>query len=336
MKQLLFFSLLSISSGLLAQPVLNSADHMTVGDGYTTYSVNNPAGLDTTTTGPNAVWDFSGLTSSGTTQITYLSPNTQPGFSNFSDANLAYQSVTAGGSPTYSFINLESDELALNGLYVAGSSTSIVDYDPNITVMVFPFTYNTNVNRPLQGTTLANGITIYRQGTNNIRYDGYGTLTTPAGTFENVVRYRIEQRFTDSLNVQGFISITNYHTIAFAWTNAERKLAPLMSWSILETDFGPSQSASWIDPEVLSADFPLATEESLIYPNPASKQFNIGNLNPTELTRISVIDLSGRSVYEHSASGSTIQVDVPQLDAGVYTVKVQTARSSEMHRIVLQ
>jgi hypothetical protein len=60
------------------------------------------------------------------------------------------------------------------------------------------------------------------------------------------------------------------------------------------------------------------------------------SVNPTELTRISVIDLSGRSVYEHSASGSAVQVDVPQLEAGVYTVKIQTAQSLEMHRVVLQ
>jgi hypothetical protein len=336
MKQLLFFSLLSISSGLLAQPVLTAADHMTVGDGYTSYVANNPSGLDTTTTGPNSVWNFSGLTSSGTSQITYLNPNTQPGFSNFSDANLAFQSVTAGGSPTYTFINLESDELALNGLYVAGSTTSIVDYDPNLATMVFPFTYNSNVNRPLQGTTLANGITIYRQGTNNIRYDGFGTLTTPAGTFEDVVRYRIDQRFTDSLNVQGFISISNYRTIAFIWTNAERKLAPLMSWSILETDFGPSVNASWVDPEVLSVNSPNSTGQAFIYPNPASKQFNIGNLNQTEPTIISVIDLSGRIVYDQSSTGSTAQVYVPNLDAGVYMIKIQTAQSSEMHRVVLQ
>lgn len=336
MKQLLFFSLLSISSGLIAQPVITASDHMTLGDGYTTYSVNNPSGLDTTTTGPNSVWNFSGLTSSSTTQITYLNPNTQPGFSNFSDANLAYQSVTAGGSPTYTFINLESDELALNGLYVAGSTTTIVDYDPNITTMVFPFTYNTNVNTPLQGTTLANGITIYRQGTNNIRYDGFGTLTTPAGTFEDVIRYRIEQTFTDSLNVQGIINISNYHTIAFAWTNAERKLAPLMAWSILETDFGPVVSSSWVDPQVLNINTSIVSAQSTLYPNPALKQFNVGNLNPSELTRISILDLSGRLVYEQSSIGSFAQVNVPQLDAGVYAVKVQTSRSSEIHRIVLQ
>lgn len=336
MKKLLFFSLLGLSAGLLAQPVMTAADHMSVGEGYTSYSVINPAGLDTTITGPNAVWNYAGLTSSGSDEITFVNPNTQPGFSNFSDATLAYQAVTAGGATTYTFFNLNNSEWALNGIYVAGASPTVINYQPNLPYMVFPFTYNTNINSTLQATTLANGITIYREGTQNLRYDGYGTLTTPDGTFQDVIRYRIEQTFIDSFFIQGTTSITNYHSISFIWTNAERGLAPLLSWAVLESDFGPSVTAYWVDPGVLSASNVEKSSPTIVAPNPASKQFSINQLDPNTPAQISVIDLSGRIVHEQTSTGSVAPVYVPQLHAGVYMVRVQTADKTEMHRIVLQ
>jgi hypothetical protein len=68
-----------------------------------------------------------------------------------------------------------------------------------------------------------------------------------------------------------------------------------------------------------------------LYPNPTSGQLSI---EAVDMTLVSVYDLVGQCVMQKSAENGQLNLDMGQLQNGIYFVKVNTANGSVVQRVV--
>jgi hypothetical protein len=94
--------------------------------------------------------------------------------------------------------------------------------------------------------------------------------------------------------------------------------------------------------DILTAANESMSEEGIaIFPNPTSEQLYITANSAVEgVTLVSFTDLAGRLVQQNSyqslGAGSRQQINISQLSKGVYFVKVKSAKSEHMQRLVIE
>lgn len=71
-----------------------------------------------------------------------------------------------------------------------------------------------------------------------------------------------------------------------------------------------------------------------VYPNPATTVLNISNENNLEITAMSVTDINGRVV--RNQKGSDTQIDVQDLNAGVYFLTIESTEGMTTKKFVKQ
>ena len=84
---------------------------------------------------------------------------------------------------------------------------------------------------------------------------------------------------------------------------------------------------------------PIERDALMVYPNPTSGAFNVSFLNADSNVRISVIDVTGKLVYQEMLSsidrGETRTFNIDMLGSGVYVVRINGERTNETHRLIL-
>jgi hypothetical protein len=85
---------------------------------------------------------------------------------------------------------------------------------------------------------------------------------------------------------------------------------------------------------LLSLEESIKVDSFLIYPNPTSSILNISNPNSVEIKNISVVDINGRIVKNQSDSLS--QINVSDLNAGVYFVTIEAAEGKTTKKFIKQ
>ncbi len=224
-KQLLKLFLLLLFGNIFAQSTYNSSNYATVGDSFYLTNASNLA-TDFFTTGANYNWDFSALTGISQDFLQFRNP-TATGFSLFTFPYIFNSNNT----------NLSSTDGTTSTLNVAGQTIGITDtndyYKKNSTnlkqvatsyklnyngtlipitaqytapdvVYTFPITYGnteTNIGAVTTNipTVLYENKTIQR--TNLV--DGWGSITTPFGTFSNTLRMTTTLVQNDTISVLG-------------------------------------------------------------------------------------------------------------------------------------
>lgn len=71
-----------------------------------------------------------------------------------------------------------------------------------------------------------------------------------------------------------------------------------------------------------------------IYPNPTSSVLNISNPNNYEINNISVVDINGRVIKNQL--GTLTQINVSDLNAGVYFVTIEAAEGKTTKKFIKQ
>ena len=89
--------------------------------------------------------------------------------------------------------------------------------------------------------------------------------------------------------------------------------------------------------DTFSVDRPLATNDFFkgnfsVYPNPATNVLNIANRNNLEITSAQITDVNGRVVNQ--ATGAISQINIADLTAGVYFLKLTTSQGVGTTRVV--
>ncbi len=104
------------------------------------------------------------------------------------------------------------------------------------------------------------------------------------------------------------------------------------------TDGGPSgANSNIIGLDALSVDRPLSTDAFFksnfsVWPNPAANVINVANNSNNEITAIQMTDMNGRIVKE--VKGMTSQMNIADLNAGVYFMKITTAEGTGTTKVI--
>ncbi len=219
MKKLLFAISFLQMVNVIAQPVLTNTSQI----GYTAplalASAASAGSTPIAVAGANVSWNAASLVKDPGIPIINFTVTTPVGTAyaaDYPNANWYFTDPALVAIAGHNYYHLATDSFVLWGAHVAGSAYEIYD-NPEMDLK-FPFAYNDNVVNTYSKTnyTAAGGISSYQTGDVTLTYDGYGSLTLPAGTYNNVIR--IKKVRTNNLGPT-LTSYTWYHA-----TNGERLL----------------------------------------------------------------------------------------------------------------
>lgn len=192
MKKSLFLPLFALffSAALLAQPQLQMNVLPNIGDVVTFYEADTN-GVSQGSAGANQNWDFSDLeplAGVAGTLYHYIAPSNTPSqyASQFPGANFALR-VGEGDTAVYSYTKKEANQFSILGI----ASEDVIQEYSNTDIQLKSLSYNGSFSDDFTNTTDAGtGFIFYGSGSRTITYDAYGTLITPAGTFQNAMRLK--------------------------------------------------------------------------------------------------------------------------------------------------
>lgn len=326
-KFILFFFSLSTTLYLFAQPVITGLEFGEAGDSYIMKGVE-PSGFDAGAAGEDVVWDFSGLTLNGGTDVrNVIDAAGSLYYAVFPDANIA----TVSNDTSFAYYNVTS---SLFSLYGTATPTIIQAYDDPADLANFPVNYNDTKSDVFTGSTELYGYSVDLSGTSEMTADGYGTIILPGGASHgNVMRIKIIldiDGVVDGLPITAAISSTIYYYLIPGVTG------PAFQYSIVNTSIAgvPSASVAYADAnEYLFTDIPSVNVQDInVFPNPASDNVFV---NTQANALIALYTMQGEKVMEQIASeGNTL--DVSKLPAGNYLLTSSIDESVSSQVLVIQ
>lgn len=296
MKNFTIFSLLFINFTIFGQPILNASDY-NPNNSIDNYSAS-PTGFSAGLAGANQTWNYSTLALTLLGASTNATVATAPFSSSFPAANLYVKIAANGGNDAFAFYNSSSSKLELLGY--SNNSSVLVNFSPNPqTIYNFPFTYNLVVNDTYS--------TTFDPTTNNpftVTYDAHGTLITPLGIYNNVIR----SKKLDGINPD------------YTWFTAN----PYQI--IMTANFGSSGATSVrvFNPNNLSSNQNQLTKKLEIYPNPTNGNFTIKNIDLSNNNHfVNVYDVFGNQIINNQKINSNSEnINLSNVASGLYFVKI--------------
>jgi len=110
-----------------------------------------------------------------------------------------------------------------------------------------------------------------------------------------------------------------------------------MVWNEVPMPCGPS---AWGEVEDYTLDVLVTGIEELdaslfqIFPNPANEQINVKS--SVEINRIQIISISGQLIFDEKVNTMDYQIDVSEYIAGMYFVKLETAKGTISRKITVK
>ncbi|MFA5781092.1 MAG: T9SS type A sorting domain-containing protein [Bacteroidales bacterium] len=295
--------------GVNAQgPTLTSANA-----GYAVGDLYNFEICDSITTAGNSgagvVWDYSTLNTLGyIINQTCISPSGTPNASSFLTANVAIDDQTG----YYYYYLSNSTELTMLG---EDNFSYITVYSDPQKMFVFPFSYGLVFTDNFTATYTSSGIVHTKTGTSSSEGDGWGTLLLHGNTFNNVLRVKITQNYTDQ-SANGTIST---YLQSYLWYDGIHK-APLLTFNeYLITCNGTSYTIIKvaINSDVVGIKEPGCPKISVsLYPNPAKDVLNI--YSSAKIAGIKLFNVYGQLVLSSRVNSANTAINIVNLADGIY------------------
>ena len=321
-----------LSAAMVVSSVIANAQTITsswipsVGFSQTHNVVNLNGPIAPGSAGQGQTWNFAGATSDSSYTETNLTPLDAAGGSNFPLASYGTQVNPTSGT---SFYVGSSVALQLIGNYAGDMSGAVIaNFDNAMDLMQFPASFSSAFNDPYQVSITSPFINFSIDGTNDVLVDGSGTLTTPTGTYPNVVRVK-------SINNYQYIglpplpgSVTSGTTTSYLWVSPDYPGYMLMNYSI-------DVQGTTSDTTITYSANPLgiqnvANQMLQISPNPANEFVTVGFPSGAELNRVEVLDLSGRVVAIETVNGKSnrLTISTANFTNGLYIVRAVDTKGS--------
>ena len=311
---LLFLLTIGSCSAVIAQPVLTATGIVPVVGNVT--STTSSAWVSPGTGGANQTWNLA-FTNSGTSSSTGVTPGSSPYAASFPQATVAFN---GGGVWTFN----KGTTAAWQNCGLVNGSGTVLSYSDLEDFLRFPFPYTNTYTDTWSVTYIQGGYTYYRWGTTTVTADGYGTLTTPDGTFTNVTRVHFYQDYKDSVNIMNTNYEFNYINDQYMWyLNGNH--STIASVYTLTPDFAAPITGGYYMTGVVSGVNDLSALTSLtVTPNPANEVANFSvNLNEEKEVSVALFNYTGQEIgtavtTPGFAGENKIAVPVSELPAGVY------------------
>ncbi len=339
MKNLLIALFVFHTFSTFSQITITGSDLPSVNDTFRLSRTIDSWGINPALTGTGYTWDFSFLTSTSQSVDTCFSVSSTPFAYQFYFNNIILY-------PSY------KADFAMKGaaFTVAGFLTvsDVYDYYKKSSSMYQNVGFGATINsipmsirkQPIEniyplplnfGATYSNfsaydlsipGFMTYRQTKNkSAEVDGWGTLTTPYGTF-NTLRIKFIIDATDSINIDSlglnFVTPrpteTQYHWLA----NGQD--VPVLQ--INETSGIISQIIYKDKISVIGLNELNSKINFNIYPNPAFNELTVESSE--EIKNLLLTDLSGKTLFSFSPYNKKFGLNVEEYSQGSYFIKIET------------
>jgi hypothetical protein len=360
MKTFIFSIFLGIASASLAQITVQVNDFATAED-TVRMSLANPFSIDLQNTGPNATWDFSLLSAQSQTLINY----NPIGFGSI--LIIATYGPIASTPYKATYFNLTNDlpidqfsaflpiELSNLSQYTRRTSTQInsIGYSIDVQGQGVPFksdTIETRYELPLnfndaytsRGYTYidlnpATDIKFIQHRQRNSVVDGWGSITTPLGTF-NALRIRHDITENDSIyqtffGTGSWFAPPSFTTTEYEWWTTGKKECLVRA---TVGGFGQTGGAATIEYQDIYLGLDAGLNEANfsvdIYPNPASEWCFFKSSTPFDY--IQVLNLNGQIVLTHENAATQGYFDISELPTGTYTLTIHTSNGVLYKKLV--
>lgn len=349
MKKTITILLLCFATFGYAQITITSEDMPSVNDTIRTSTAYNSEIYDFTLSGENHNWDFSELEPISQSVRLFVNVSDMP-FTLYlffmSSANLVSPFMLSDmmqGLPelsAYQFLSNTSSGYKDVGYGINYEGSAIpLNYEQEDVIYQFPMTFGQEFNSVSgMGTGIPNigYIMIDRERQNKV--DGWGTITTPFGTFE-ALRYRSEVHESDSLNISSF-SIAqqiNRDYVEYHWI-AKGKGLPILKATIEE---GLPAVVTYMDSVreiTVGINEQIVNQNPVCFPNPTKDQVQIHLDKEIANGTVSIFDLSGRLVFENNYSKTnTIRLNLKELGfhSGIYFISIIFNNNIYRSKIIL-
>lgn len=273
------------------------------------FVINGSNYADPGNSGNNQTWILDMPTLTQQVEVSYVTPSSLSLSQDFPKSNIAFDYSTA----QYLF---KTSNSAFQTAGVSMSGVNIV-YSDLEDLIRFPAKLNDTYTDTWSATADYGGVgTLFRAGKTNVTVDGYGKLSTPDGTFSDVLRFHIHQVYKDSIDIMGQKQIIKYETHQYSWykEGIHSTIAQVMD----VTMNGSNQKAGTYINYYKSSLNTVLNEENSIYPNPVS---DVLKIKSNSATNIIINDLYGKKVTESEISKGLInEIDITNLNKGFYIV----------------
>jgi hypothetical protein len=355
MKKITYlFVLLATSAS--AQITYEFADYATAGEIFSVQTASGFAGMNFAASGENQNWNFSGMSSGDTAEETsWLDPN-DAGYklswcftngyffncsSQFNDNfNLAAPISDGMQLQDYGISNLVSHsrandsglEARMIGLTANISGIDLpmaVEYQSPDVVYHFPITYNdsyvtnglfdldmTNLGLPFHYTSEI-------QRTNNVQ--GWGSLTTPARTFPDVLKIKSVIERTDTVEYQGITLPIPTTTVSYQWFAKEFGMPVLQADGMELFGFFIPLTVKYLDVPALGVSHQEYNPNVALYPNPTSGMLQLAG---------DEINVKEVAVYNSLGALIAKRLDLSGQASGVYFIRITTDQGAFVRKAV--
>lgn len=353
MKTLIFTFLGFVSLATTAQITITEADMPAAQDTFRVSTTTDMWSIDVTQTGTNHTWDFSFLTPVNQTLDTMHKVNSTPTLYRFFFENkILYKhyyadfatrgiEINAGGVSmkdvfNYFAINASSYRQLGFGANVQGAPMSI-QYDNIDTIYPFPLAYaNTSKSDYSYQISIPTFGFFQEDGVRENEVDGWGSLTTPFGTF-NAIRVKTTINATDTIYVDQFsfgLRIPVPERIEYKWLGQGTGI-PLLQ---IDETGGAITNITYQDSlrgTILSVTENELEKTVLVYPNPANSYTTITSDFP--ITAIDIFSIEGKKVGRKTLNNETIyQLETNELPAGSYFLFIHNSKGIVTKQLVVE
>jgi hypothetical protein len=339
MKKNYFFSLaLVFMAGLVfSQPTITyNGNCPQIGDIYYQSYFDQP--VSPGPSGENQTWNFTNLDIFETGEYLAMDPDDTPFGNIFTESNIAFN---YNNEEIYHFGYSTSSESVNNGTGFVNKSDMIIHYSNPATLMQYPFSYNSSFTDSYYGAYVYEGLETHESGGVYTLADGWGNITTPAGTYNNVLRVKTERDHVDSVWMEGiFIYATTINYIDYAWYAPDVRL-PVFAIT-LSNCMGVCDTVGYYTTSTQQIpDAYQSISQLKISPNPANEivhiNFEIDQINPIQ---ISIIDITGKIIYKNnyipiSLGLQKVNIQLNNIDAGLYFLSLSDNNKSISNKIMI-
>ncbi len=325
-KIYLFTILLSLFYiSLAAQPVITySGNAPQIGDHFYASGVPYGSSFDPGPAGGNQSWDFSSVQPLISTENIAVDPASTPNAADFPEANIAF---TDPENLVFSYSQITSS--ALIHLGNDQGSGNIFPYTDSRIEMQYPFSYNDTYSDTYSFVYSSPLMVIHTSGTITATADAWGSVKTPAGTYNSTLRIKKEKVSTDSTwNGDGVLmNVATDSFTSYEWYTATSHYFVLS----IGIDSDGVSSIAWSSSANGINDNPLLSQIT-VYPNPADNIINVKIANGiSEALEIDLVSLSGKKLTQLTKTRShQFSTDIRRFPSGVYFLRFKNSSGNIM------
>ena len=333
MKKIIVILLSIIFCNINGQTLTQTFNEPKVGDVDKVWDIDTSAyfaGLPITTTGSNVVWNFTSLVTGSVSLLTYLTPTAVPSATAYTGCSMVLED---NGSYTFlKSVTSPSAQTELLGLDIGFGSVKLTN---SAIAAKYPVSYGYNETDQVSGSfssTITNGTC---SGNMVTVADGSGTLNLPSGvSLTNVLRLKSVLNITLTAF---FIPVATAKRTVYSYYHSTKKF-PILN--ITYTEVGATASTPSVTGVVTGNYFVLigeAENERLtnksvnFYPNPVQNSLNFTNVNQLKSGEIKIYNQLWELVLNKPFEN---QVDISELESGIYYYQIQSNGFSNTKRFI--